>query len=61
MVQDEGVVDKFWVPHSELQVEANLGVMKQQGRFYRLDTFIVLGMATLMAKGDVEGDLMGIS
>ena len=28
---------KCWVPHSELQTEANLGIMKYQGNYYQVD------------------------
>ena len=27
---------KLWVSHSELQKEANLGVMKDEGQFYKV-------------------------
>ena len=37
---------KYWIPKSELQKEANLGVMKEQSLLYQVDLLRLQGIGT---------------
>ena len=47
MLQDKVIMKKCWASHWELQTEANLVLMKNQGSFYQLDPLRLLGLVTL--------------
>ena len=51
LVQDKVIMEECWESHWELQTEANLVFVKDQGWFYQMDSLRVLFMVTLRVQG----------
>ena len=51
LVQDKVIMEECWESHWELQTEANLVLMKDQGWFYKLAPLGLHGLVTLRVKG----------
>ena len=43
-------MDKFWESYWDLQIEANLVLMKYQGWFYQVDPLRLFGLLTVSMK-----------